>query len=253
MHLKLAIKIFFSYPTQFVRNSGDKKVIKKEWKKLSLACLGILLATASQANTREGIYAGAGIGASFDQFNLSTKNTVTGFTIKSPVQKNTSALGNVFLGYGGTMDTGFFLGGEVGTYFPRRSATIYNRPGVSVTSLTFNDTLKVHDYVTADILPGYRFNDDWLLYARGGLTYANLNIYQAPGTSGVTFRADENKFGGRIGAGINYAFNDNLGVGLDYFYTRYQEMNANLPAFNIRFNQQVSGNYVGLSALYTIM
>lgn len=227
-------------------------MLKIKWKQLVVVCLGTLLAVNTQANSRDKLYIGAGVGATFDQFDLTTRNIINGFTIKSPTNDKTSALGNVFVGYGGTSASGFYLAAELGTYFPRRSATNNNRPGVFLTTLTFTDTLRVQDYVTLDALPGYRFNETWLLYGRAGLSYANLELHQPATVATPTFNFSEDKLGRRIGAGLNFAANKHLGIGLDYFYTYYPQMNSVTGAFNTSFSQKTSSNYVGVSALYTI-
>ncbi|AHE66912.1 outer membrane beta-barrel protein [Legionella oakridgensis] len=227
-------------------------MINIKWKPLTLACVGTCLAINVHASSRDGLYFGAGIGAAFDQFDLTTKNIINGFTVKSPMNEKTSAVGNVFVGYGGTADSGFYLAGELGTYFPSRSATNYGRPGVFITASTFTDTMRVQDYATIDALPGYRLNEAWLLYGRAGLTYAHFELNQAATALVPAFNSSENKWGGRIGAGLNFAFNSNLGIGLDYFYTHYPKVNTTAGAFNTSFTQQVCSNYVGISALYTI-
>lgn len=221
------------------------------WKRLAILSLGSLVCTGGNASSRDGLYLGAGVGGSYDQYALLTTNLTSGFGIQSPTLHQSSILGDLFLGFGGTANTGFYFAGELGTYFPKRSATL-TRPGIFPSNFTFRETLRVQDYATLDLLPGYRFNEGWLLYARGGLTYAQMGLYQFANAMTSSFNTEQNRLGGRIGAGVNYAINNNFGLGLDYFFTQYQDMNAKTFALNTRFNQQLSSNFVGISALYTI-
>jgi len=216
-----------------------------------LFSLSVLFSISAQANVRDGLYLGAGIGTVFDQFKLTTRNTINGFTIVSPVQNKKQISGNVFLGYGSTNINKLYLGVEIGSDFPSRSSTISGRPGVSVTAATFTDKLRVQDYVTLDILPGYRFNKNCLMYVRLGGTYAKLSLHQNPVGFIPAFDNEENKIGVRIGAGANFAFNSHFGVGIDYFYTRYPNLTSTYGAFNTQFKQKTSNNYVGISTVYT--
>lgn len=61
------------------------------------------------ADPREGIYIGAGVGASFDNSKLRAINSTSGFTVKRELEE-THAIGSFFLGYGYTLCDYFFLG-----------------------------------------------------------------------------------------------------------------------------------------------
>ncbi len=221
-------------------------------KTASIIGFGLVISVSSHATSRDGFYVGLGVGASYDKFDLTTKNNATGFTVRSASENATNVIGSAFLGYGNTAESGFYLGGELGTYLPKRSLTITNRPGVALTNLTFSDKLTVQDYVTFDVLPGFRLSENWLLYLRGGITYAHMTIYQPTQGAATSFSADNNRIGGRVGAGVNVGFTDNFGMSLDYFYTQYQDSSYTFPAFNTKFTQGVSSNYFGISASYTL-
>lgn len=214
--------------------------------------LGLILSSSACCMSRDGIYAGIGLGGVSDQFDLTTRNTATGYTITSPTSSASSFLGSVFVGYGTTLVSGLYLAGELGTDYPRRQTTINNRPGVTLTNYTFSNALRVQDYVTFDGLVGYRVNESWLAYARLGLSYSNLSLYQPAIPITPAFNFSDSAIAGRIGAGINYGFSQNLGFGLDYIYMTYQENNAYAWAYNTSYKQQVSSNYVGISIFYTI-
>lgn len=225
--------------------------MNKDWLSLSLVYTGILLSACSYASSKDGFYFGAGVGTVHDRFELTTSNPERGFITQSPTQNVNQTLGNLFAGLGFTLPHNFFLGGEVGTYFPSRSATVYNRPGVTLTGTRFTDEMKVKDEITVDLLPGYRLNDSWLLYGRLGGSRANIWIHQYPAGGSSDFVNEDKKWGGRIGAGITYSINSHLGLSADYFYTRYPTLNSVTP-LNTHFAEKISNNYAGISAHYTI-
>ncbi|KTC84892.1 outer membrane protein [Legionella brunensis] len=209
--------------------------------------------TAEYFGPKEKLYIGAGVGASFDKHTLTTSNTITNFAVKNTTNSS-NAVGEVFLGYGYTADNSFYLGGEIGTYFPRRSTTINERLGVSFTNYTFTDNLYIQDYATLDILPGYRVNPNWLIYGRAGLTFSELSLRQpinsAAGT--LAFEDSEHRVGGRFGVGLTYKVSQHFAASLDYFYSTYQKFSTNWPLYNINFNDKASSNFVGASIAYTI-
>lgn len=219
----------------------------KQAKQLAIFGLGVLLTLNSHASSRDGIYFGAGVGGIQDNYDFTVNNAKTG-SFKS-IKDNTNGLGNLFLGYGNTTDAGFYVAGELGTYFPRRSTTINTHvPGVA----NFSDQLHAQDYAVLDILPGYRFNEVWLAYGRAGLSYSSLSVDQAATANFPALSNSENKIGGRIGAGINFAWNSNWGFGVDYTHTIYAEMNSRYFAYNTYLSQKLASNYIGISAFYTI-
>jgi len=204
-----------------------------------------------EANTRDGFYVGAGLGMSADQFELNTTNLTTGLSINNNAD-NTNVIGNIFAGFGYTTASSYFWGAEIGTYFPSRPVTINNRPDLTFPSIGVSDTLKIQDYVTLDLLPGYAVSQNILVYGRIGLTYSSLDLSQAATGPIPGFSTDENKWGGRFGIGANFAFNNNFGIGVDYFYTTYQNFNVTTAPFNTRFTPKASSNFLGISILYTI-
>ena len=68
---------------------------------------------------------------------------------------------------------------------------------------------------------GAKLSPQTLLYAKGGYTNAKLNILS---NDGVTeFDEDYDLDGFRVGAGAEYAMNENLFLKLEYRYSNYQE------------------------------
>ncbi len=221
--------------------------------KLLLALVTFICATTTYANEgiKNGIYLGAGGGESFNNYVFSTTNTVTN-TIANTKPSNNTFLGNIFAGYGLTTDENLYFGGELGTNFPQREAST-THPGVTLTGQTFTNHVFVQDYLTGDLLPGYRMDSKLLLYARLGLSYAHLQLTQDANSAAGTpsFSSNANKIGGRVGVGASYPLTKNLGVGADYFYAAYPAFSTNWPAYNIHFEQKPHTNYFGASLIYT--
>ena len=218
---------------------------------LSTITFLMMFTLSSTANTRDGFYVGAGIGRSFDQYLLAASNVANRYTINADADDG-NTLGNIFIGIGYTTETAFFLGGEVGANFPSRKVNITGLPGVSVAYPIINNTLAVQDYVTMDLLPGYAINPTILVYGRAGLAYGELSLKQPRIGNSFGFNISENKWGGRLGLGANYALNNNFGIGIDYYYSIYQEMNIYSPVFNTHFTPKARSNFLGLSVLYTV-
>ncbi len=214
--------------------------------------LGFVFAlSTSHATNREGFYIGGGAGASQSTIDLIVKNTTNKYIIRPEPEDETDILGNVFLGYGGTNTASFYLAGELNTYLPGRKVTYQNLCGATTNLAIFNNTLEVKDYVTLDLLPGYRLDETWLVYLRAGMSYSNISTSQpAAGPLGV-MNADDNKLGGRVGLGFNFAISDNFGVGIDYIYSIYQDFNPLFNTYSTSLEISPSSQYLGLSGIFT--
>jgi len=212
---------------------------------------GLICSLTVQANTRDGFYLGAGIGASIDHYDLQASNLLNGYNLDMNTDQ-TNTLGNVFVGMGYTTEYSLFLGGELGTNFPSHSATLPGIAGISSTYPLYKNTLQTKEYATLDVLPGYAFNPNILIYGRAGIGYAELTLKQPIIGTRHGFNINENRWGGRVGVGANIALNNTFGIGLDYYYTQYQAMNIYSPVFNTQFKPEGNNNYFGLSVLYNI-
>lgn len=211
------------------------------------------LAIAKDFDAKNGLYLGAGVAGSFDHYQLKASNVVTGLSTTNT--KNSShVIGNAFIGYGYTAPNLFYLAGEVGTNFPERTTTIPDRHGVTLTPYTFSDKLQTQDYVTLDMVPGFRVKPNWLLYGRAGIAFSKLSLNQAPNAAAGTvgFNASQNKVGGRFGAGVTYALTQHFAASVDYYYSVYQTASMNWPIYNIHFKSTPNSNFIGASIAYTI-
>ncbi len=209
-----------------------------------------LMAQNAEANVRDNFYLGLGLVDSINHFELKLKNTSTQNSIKRKKEHN-ELLGNAFLGYGYTAPCSFYIAGEVGTNFPKRSKKI-SHPGVTLISYTFVDQLSIQEYVTGDVLLGYRPFDCFVVYLRGGVSVANIKLnHFANSVSPVGFDADKTKAGGRVGAGLSYGLTKHFGLSADYTFTRYQNFRAFWPMFSTLFVAENSSHLVNLSAIYS--
>lgn len=204
----------------------------------------------SNAMVREGIYIGAGCGATFDSYRFTARNITTGFTVKKNLHK-THSLGTAFLGYGYTLPQCFYIAAEAGTTFPSRSVK-FNRPGVSLTNFTFNNHLTIQDYVYADLLPGYRLSCDWLIYGRIGVSYAHerLVLEENPAAGVARYSFSKNRCALRLGVGLNYSISECVGVGIDYCFTDYRKQRTHIDLYTLDQIQRPQAHYVGISVIF---
>lgn len=219
---------------------------------ISLSSICFFISLAAEANnTRDGLYLGAGVGWSANDFDLNTNYASTGITTLNNANAS-QVLGDIFIGYGYTTASSLFWGAELGTYFPSRSITVGSHPSLSYPGLNVSDTLKIQDYVTLDLLPGYAISQNMLVYGRAGLVYGSLQLNQ-PSVAGISgLNMNDNTWGGRFGVGVNLAVSNTFGIGIDYFYTTYKNMSVYAAPFNANYTAKPSSNFVGLSILYAV-
>lgn len=218
---------------------------------LFLLCLNPIATTPLQAEARDGVYFGAGCGASFDNLKYSARNVDTHNRI-SKRSNRAHCIGTAFLGYGLNAYNNYFIGGEIGTTFPERTVQI-RRKGVTFTDTFFKNKLSIHDYFNADLLIGYRFDCNFLFYGRVGLTCARLKLNQAtnvefdiPG-----FSKSSNKCGYRLGCGINFSFTSCLALGVDYVYSEYPSVSTFRCEFDTRHKLYTHTQSIVASLIWT--
>jgi hypothetical protein len=238
--------------------------MNKKIKALSAFCLCSFVSFAHAGNMgviavdstlpKENFYAGVGVGGSFNKDQLLVTGLDTNRTTSS-TQNTNRWQGNVFIGYGHTFDNCWFLGVEANTYFPNYSTNI-NTIGVSspVVYNTYSSThLKYNDYLGLDFLPGYRVNNENLIYARLGMGFRDY--YLSQNNTSLNDKAhyyDSQVVGGRFGAGITHAWTNHLAVSVDYFYSYFPTWTTPVwQTFNIQKSGKSSANYIGVSLVYT--
>lgn len=215
----------------------------------ALSCL--FLSISAQASIRDGLYLGAGAGFSYDQYDLSTRYSLSGLNTNNHANTN-NVLGNAFIGYGYTSPSNLFIGGELGGTFPNHSITLQDRFDLNLPHSYVKDQLIFEDAVTLDALPGYAVNPNILLYGRTGVSHGSLSLNQSSPILAKEFTQNENLWGGRFGVGGTLAIDDHLGISLDYFHTSYQNMNIYKAPYDTHFTANPSSDYVGLSLLYRL-
>lgn len=216
----------------------------------AFAVLGILFASFSEADSKDRLYVGAGTGKIIDNYDHTTRHTVTGFSVNNHPKSNT-AIGTIFTGYGHTFANRSYLGVELGTDFPKRS-TCFNRPSVTFPDITFRNCLSIENYLSGDVLPGFRIHRNVLVYGRLGMMYSHFSEVD----ENITFSTPRpamniNQWGTRFGLGINVAITPHFSLGGDYIYTAYPTLNTTLSDFNSQFIQKTDAQYGGISLVYT--
>lgn len=217
----------------------------------SLILLNVLFASDSYAAAKEAVYFGAALAKAYDNYHYSVKHTATGsIFIHRP--STTTTVGNVFAGYGFTSHKGFYLGSELGTGFPVRK-TRFNRFAVLSNDVMFQTDLSVEDYVTGDILPGYRLYKHVLVYTRLGIMFSHFTRLE----QNITFPSaqlagNKNRWGNRLGGGVNYQLTPHFSVEANYIYMSYQTFNHLISDIEVQFRQKLHSHYTGLSLVYSI-
>ena len=202
-----------------------------------------LLNVLAQAQcVREGIYFGLGVGDSIDHSHSKVEDRISLLANEGSQSKN-HALGAVFFGYGYTVCNYMYYAFELGSYFPQRSITISDSGILSTNRLT------QQDYITSDVLVGFRLTNYFLFYMRGGSSYAAVKFYHKETDAGnlLDLHAKRTGLAGRIGAGINYLITQHIGVGLDFIYTAYPKLNRDVSFLNLEGSSRA--NYIGLSTI----
>ncbi len=158
---------------------------------------------------KEGLYAGLGVGGSFNNDALDLTATSGQLNLK---KSSDQWVGTILAGYGYTFTNSLFLGVEASTTFPHRTQNIYTR-GIALPQVTFLEQYSIKDYLGLDLLPGYRVNSNVLIYGRAGLAFRDIYFNQPENNAlSEAYFNSTNQVGGRFGAGIAYALNTS------YFY-----------------------------------
>jgi opacity protein-like surface antigen len=156
-------------------------------------------------------------------------------------------LGNIALGYGYDLPKNFYIGSELTANIGKIIADI-TRVGVLYQDQILHHQTTIQDYVALDITPGFKINNNLLLYARMGMVDGKISITQDTIPSVVGFQNSANKVGGRLGLGIDYTI-ANFGVGADYIYSFYSSFDTKSPR-NTEYNLIPRSHILGLHVRY---
>lgn len=237
-------------------------------KKIILAASSatLLIAAVSASSAMQvssmGGYFGANLGGDFSSTNTKFNTDISGNYSKYGLyvagQHETSPalngfLGGVFGGYGITYSNNFYLGTELygqansnkdhDNLYLNVGGSTASLPGVGAgveTKVGF-DTQKLYS-IGLSVLPGYKVNDNNLLYTRVGAVYSRFkgtptaalaaaynggniaNIGIAIPTSGYNMGF----LGAQVGLGYQLKLQKNLSLRAEYNYTQYQSKNADV-------------------------
>lgn len=186
---------------------------------------------------------------SYSNFELVVKNTVSQLTIDTSTTAS-CLLGNLFFGYGHTTLKGVYIGGEIGTCFPKKKATIH-RYGVVYTGDVYTNRMSVRDIITGDMQFGYRTSERVLVAIRAGAVFSQISLSQdvTPSIANSAFSDSAYRFGARVGTRLNYSLSQRLSLGVDYVYSHYGNTEFMWDTFSIEFTKKVKSNYAALSTV----
>ncbi len=118
---------------------------------------------------------------------------------------------NIFAGYGATINTNLYLGGEV-----------FIVPFNGMLSRSYFTNLRTTYSYGASILPGFMFSDHTLGYVRAGVVGSH---FSSPGRT---------KTGGQLGLGMQTNVAQNLDLRTEYVFTAYKNTGSTKSdAFNL--------------------
>jgi len=175
-----------------------------------------------QRHDWDGFYFGGhvGLGLGKSSATLSdTTSTATSNTFGGPI-------GGVQLGYNFLLPSNILFGWEVDASFPNYIASNSVVAGLATPQ---NQVTEQFDYVaTARGRIGYAFGP-WLFYGTGGVgLMGGRFLNDVP--SGNEEKILRARFGGVGGAGIEYAFDPNWRLRLEYLYGRFENANVGFPS-----------------------
>lgn len=180
------------------------------------------VASSAFADLGNGPYLGIGGDWTRTNFDFKLFNPLNNVTVTTSPSKD-NFLGHGFLGYGSTFNSNYYLGLELGTYFPTIKGST-TRPGTVFADQVFTNNFQLKNLFTADFTPGVKFCNNILLYGRVGYSYAKAELDQSPtGTLPGFPSQDKNLSGVRLGASLDYPLTCHFSVGIDYIYTYFQK------------------------------
>lgn len=167
-------------------------------KKVILAS-AVLASSASFAMNAPAPYVGASLGVTANTSNIKGSGT-------SAVGNYRGVPFNVFAGYGGIVNQGFYLAGEL-------AATL------GTGDIQDNGLKSSYGY-GASILPGMMLNDHTLAFARAGLVKARFP------------KQNSNSTGGELGLGMQTSLTPSIDVRGEYDFIAYRSVNGRTGGVN---------------------
>jgi outer membrane immunogenic protein len=227
--------------------------MNKYFKRLAFAHLSLLfLATSAFASGAymppakpyfDGFYGGIGMGAVAALSDVKTSHEFTGSLSLSTTKLSDGSrdldLGkggfnaNIFVGYGKTLNSSYYLGGELfGNYFTPKATGSYTEKNISnIKQHKTYDSVENRYSFGGDLRAGYLVSPHTMLYILFGLDYAKFKVNSETNTivdtpeNSETFAINNNfskwKLGYMPGVGIETGLTDHLSIRVQGTYTYF--------------------------------
>lgn len=193
---------------------------------------------------KDGFYLGAQVG--YDSYRARVNTTTTlGADVVSinPPINAVGFVGGLLAGYGQYVNEMFYLGGEV---FVNDSGA-ESSTNVTVNGLTATSKVTANLGYGVSLLPGYKLNDESLLYIRLGYNWSQMKIQGSSPTGGSASRT--NTVGGfNYGLGLESLIYQNWSVRTEYTHTNYSSFSASTA--NIATTVSPADNQFMLALIY---
>ncbi len=161
-----------------------------------------------------GLLRGATSATVLDPFSTSASNTFGG------------PIGGAQIGYNLVLPSNLLLGWEVDASFPNYIAS---NATVASISTAQNEVIQELDYIaTARGRVGQTFGP-WIIYGTGGVGLMGSRFLDDL-PSGDEEKKLQTRWGGVLGAGVEYAFDPNWSVRFEYLYGASQKANVTFPS-----------------------
>lgn len=166
------------------------------------------------------------------------------------------------MGYNWVLPHRFLLGAEVGAAKTKMEFELLNKKISQeiylegVTEAVENVDMKMLSSGNAVLGKVFGKNSDYLIYAKGGVVNGlmrynskndysrekvsaeNVDLSQMNGTT-VTYVEKDWNWGWNVGGGFKYAVRQNLSVGLEYMYTKFNDLEQTTGSVTIPYQQQI--------------
>ena len=172
-------------------------------------------------------------------------STLDGFGGGSASVDPDGAFGGVFAGYNYQFGGGFVVGAEADINFAGAES---DNNGLGPLAPLASASTELNWFGSARLRAGYAF-DRFLPFVTAGVAFADYSGTSiAPGFSG---EIDESRVGWTVGAGLEYAFTDNLIGRIEYRYADYGNESRSgpfaFPGDPVRLDLKTSDIRVGIS------
>jgi len=174
----------------------------------------LLFANALNAKTFEGFYVGGALSRNFFYQNVKTDINVLNYHVKAYDTKNNNSF-EASLGYGMKFNNNFYTGIEAQVPLLGRKISLSNVSLGDQYSGVLSKTKFVNVF-GAHARFGYVFEDKILLYTLLGYNHGRVGREQY-------YDSWANLDGYKVGAGLEFAFTDNLAAKTEYSYTRFNK------------------------------